>query len=119
MDLGWAVPPEVSLTGLRSKAVVLSRNTYYLAQIVANVIEPYMVNPTAWNWSGKAGFFWCGFALLTLCWAFFHLPETKGGTYEELDLMFEAKLPTRKFKLYRVDAYVEPTDNLADRVRQG
>jgi SP family general alpha glucoside:H+ symporter-like MFS transporter len=33
------------------------------------------------------------------------MPETKGRSYEELDLMFEAKLPTRKFKKYNVNAY--------------
>lgn len=108
--VGWAIPPEVSSTRLRSKTVVLARNTYYLAQIVANVIEPYMVNPTAWNWSGKTGFFWGSTALLTLVWAFFRMPETKGRSYEELDLIFAAKAPTRKFKDFHVDAYAAEAD---------
>lgn len=115
--VGWAIPPEVSSTRLRSKTVVLARNTYYLAQIVANVIEPYMVNPTAWNWSGKTGFFWFGTAFLTVVWAFFRLPETRGRSYEELDIMFAAKIPTREFKKYRVNAYEEHSE-LADRVKQ-
>lgn len=55
--------------------------------------------------SGKTGFFWFGWAFLTVVWAFFRLPETKGRSYEELDLMFEAKLKTRRFKRYHVDAY--------------
>ncbi|KAI1018729.1 hypothetical protein LB503_005557 [Fusarium chuoi] len=55
--------------------------------------------------TGKTGFFWFAFACLSVVWAFFRLPETKGRSYEELDLMFEAKLPTRKFKTYHVDAY--------------
>jgi len=114
--VGWAIPAEVSSTRLRSKPVVLARNTYYLAQIVANVIEPYMINPTAWNWSGKTGFFWFAFAFVTLVWAFFRMPETRARSYEELDLMFAAKLPTRKFKRYHVDAYDEDAD-LTERVR--
>ncbi|KUL86405.1 hypothetical protein ZTR_08141 [Talaromyces verruculosus] len=64
--IGWTIPTEVSSTRLRSKTVVLARNTYYLAQIVANVIEPYMMNPTAWNWKGKTGFFWFAWAFVTL-----------------------------------------------------
>ncbi|KAJ4291286.1 hypothetical protein N0V88_006289 [Collariella sp. IMI 366227] len=103
--VGWAIPAEVSSTRLRSKSVVLARNGYYLAQIVANVIQPYMMNPLAWNWKGKTGFFWFATAFLTVTWAFFRMPETKGRSYEELDLMFQAKLPTRKFKKYKVDAY--------------
>lgn len=42
---------------------------------------------------------------MTVVWAFFRMPETKGRSYEELDLMFIAKVPTRRFKKYLVDAY--------------
>jgi len=38
-------------------------------------------------------------------WAFFRLPETKDRSYEELDLMFIADVPTRHFKKYQVDAF--------------
>jgi hypothetical protein len=32
-----------------------------------------------------------------------------GRTYEELDLMFTANVPTRKFSQYQVDAYNRAT----------
>ncbi|KKK15250.1 hexose carrier protein [Aspergillus ochraceoroseus] len=108
--LGWAIAPEVSSTRLRSKTIVLARNTYYIAIVVANVIEPYMMNPTAWNWRGKTGFFWFGFAFATLVWGYSRLPETKGRTFEELDIMFATQVPTRKFKEYHVNAYAENLD---------
>lgn len=50
--IGWTIPAEVSSTRLRSKTIVLARNAYYAAQIIANVIQPYMMNPSAWNWKG-------------------------------------------------------------------
>lgn len=103
--IGWVVPAEVSSTRLRSKTVVLARNAYYLVIIVANTIQPYMMNPTAWNWKGRSGFFWLAFALLTAVWAWFRLPETKHRTFEELDLMFEANLSTRQFRQHVVSAY--------------
>ncbi|KAL6241810.1 hypothetical protein RBB50_011343 [Rhinocladiella similis] len=115
--VGWAVPAEVSSTRLRSKTICLARNSYYIVQIIANVIEPYFINPDELNWKGFTGFFWFGTAFLTLCWAFFRLPETKGRTYEELDLMFAARVPTRKFKKYHVDAYDE-SRNLTDRMKE-
>jgi SP family general alpha glucoside:H+ symporter-like MFS transporter len=114
--IGWAIPAEVSSTRLRSKTICLARNSYYIVQIIANVIEPYMINPTEWNWKGKTGFFWFVTAFFTFVWAFFRLPETKYRTYEELDLMFAAKVPTRKFKKFQVDAYDENV-NLRERVR--
>ncbi|KAL5042400.1 hypothetical protein BDW71DRAFT_216998 [Aspergillus fruticulosus] len=115
--LGWSIAPEVSSTRLRSKTIVLARNTYYIAIVVANVMEPYFMNPTAWNWRGKTGFFWFGTGFATLVWGFFRLTETKGRTFEELDIMFAAKVPTRRFKMYHVDAYAEDL-SIKDRAKE-
>ena len=38
-------------------------------------------------------------------WAYFRLPETKGRTYEELDILFAQKITARKFASTHVDAY--------------
>lgn len=35
---------------------------------------------------------------MVLLWAFFRLPECKGRSYRELDVLFERKVPARKFK---------------------
>ncbi|KAE8151579.1 general substrate transporter [Aspergillus avenaceus] len=115
--MGWSIAPEVSSTRLRSKTICLARNAYYIAITVANVIEPYMMNPAAWDWSGKTGFFWFVSAFLTFIWGYFRLTETKGRTFEELDIMFAAGVPTRKFKMYQVDAYAEDVA-IKDRVRE-
>lgn len=48
-----------------------------------------------------------GTAIITLIWAFFRLTETKGRTFEELDIMFGRRVPTRKFAKYEVDAYAD------------
>ncbi len=60
-----------------------------------------MLNPTAWNLRGKAGFIWAGFCFLSLLWTFFRLPESKGLTSAELDLLFEKKVPARGFSRFR------------------
>ncbi|KAE8327277.1 general substrate transporter [Aspergillus sergii] len=105
--MDWSIAPEVSPTRRRSKTICLARNAYYIAITVANVIEPYMMNPAAWNWRGKTGLFWFAFAFLTIVWDYFRLPETKGRTFEELDIMFAAGVPTRKLGKYHVDPYAE------------
>jgi SP family general alpha glucoside:H+ symporter-like MFS transporter len=38
-------------------------------------------------------------------WAFFRLPEPKGRTYAELDILFATKTPARKFASTHVDPY--------------
>ena len=54
-QLGWAIPAEVGSTRLRQKTIVLARNTYYISQVVANVLQPYFMNPSAWNLRGYTG----------------------------------------------------------------
>ncbi|KAF9773749.1 hypothetical protein IL306_008377 [Fusarium sp. DS 682] len=103
----YAIISEVSSTRLRNKSVCVSRIAYYIAQIICNVVNPYMLNPTAGNWRGKTGFFWGGWSFIFFIWTFFRLPETKNKTFEELDLLFANNVATREFARYKVDAYAE------------
>ncbi|KAH8799444.1 hypothetical protein F5884DRAFT_812096 [Xylogone sp. PMI_703] len=48
-----------------------------------------------------------GLSVFSFLWCFFRLPETKHRTFEEIDYLFEHKVPTRKFK-----GYVIEEDNL-------
>ena len=106
-QLGWALPAEMGSTRLRQKTVCLARNAYYLFSVVSNVLEPYFINPTVWNLKGYTAFFWAGTCLLTYVWAFFRLPETKGRSFDEVDVLFAKRLPAREFKGYQVDTFNE------------
>ncbi|KXH56741.1 alpha-xylosidase [Colletotrichum salicis] len=109
----YAIISEVSSTRLRNKSVCLSRIAYYIAQIICNVINPYMLNPTAGDWRGKTGFFWGGCAFVYFIWTFFRLPETKDKTFEELILLFARRIKASKFASYKVDAYASGDEVLA------
>lgn len=54
----YSLVSEVSSRRLQIKTVVLGRVGYIIVGIVCSVLTPYMLNPTAWNWSNFAGFFW-------------------------------------------------------------
>lgn len=101
----YAIISEVSSTRLRSKSVCLSRITYYIAQIICNIINPYMLNPTAGDWKGKTGFFWGGCAAAFFIWTYFRLPETKDRTFVELDLLFLRRVKAKDFKSTDVDVF--------------
>lgn len=101
----YSLVAELPSTRLRQKNVVLARNAYNIVGIVANILTPRMLNPTAWNWRAKAGFFWAASCVLCLVWTYFRLPEPKGRTYAELDLLFEQEVPARKFKTTVVDPF--------------
>ncbi|KAH7367480.1 alpha-glucosides permease MPH2/3 [Plectosphaerella cucumerina] len=96
-QLGWSIPAEVGSTRLRQKTICLARNSYYIVLVLSNALQPYFMNPRQLNLKGYAGFFWSVSAALTLTWAFFRLPETRGRTYEELDWLFTQETPTREF----------------------
>ena len=83
----YAIISETSAVRLRAKTVVLARNTYNIVTVVAAVLEPYMMNPTEWNWKGKTAFFWAGTAALVVVWTFFRLPELKVGLLQYSDLL--------------------------------
>lgn len=93
----YSLVAEISSTRLRNKTVVLARDMYNITGVVANVITPHMLNPSSWNWGAKAGFFWAVSCFLCSVWTFYRLPEPKGRTFAELDVLFNAKVPARDF----------------------
>ena len=103
--LAFCIVSEVSATRLRGKTIAIGRNSFYLWNIVFSVAAPYMLNPTEDDWKGKCGFLFGGTALLSTIWAYFRLPELKGRTYEELDVLFRKRVPAKDFANYKVDPY--------------
>ncbi|KAH8689609.1 MFS maltose permease MalP [Talaromyces proteolyticus] len=101
----YSLVSEFSSTRLRAKSIVLARNLYNIAGIVANILTNYQLTSTAWNWGAKAAFFWAGCCFICLLWVFFRLPEPKGRTYAELDILFAQGIPARKFKSTQVDLF--------------
>lgn len=103
--ISFTLVAEIPSSLLRSKSVVIARFSYAVVNIAANIITPYQLNPTAWGWSAKAGFFWAGSAALGWVITYFVIPEPKGRTVAELDLLFEQKTSARKFPQTKVHVY--------------
>lgn len=93
----YSLVSEIPSTRMKNKTIVLARNLFNIAGMINYVIVPYMLNPTAWNWSGKSGFFWASICCVFLVWTYFRLPEPKNRSYAELDQLFERKISARKF----------------------
>jgi len=102
----YSLVAEISSTRLRAKTIVLARNLYNVLGLVTNVLMPRQLNPSAWNWGAKSGFFWAVSCALCIVWTYFRLPEPKGRTYGELDVLFEQGVSARKFKAAKVDPFM-------------
>ncbi|TQW01272.1 sugar porter (SP) family MFS transporter [Cordyceps javanica] len=99
----YSLVSEISSTRLRTKSVVFARNMYNIASIATNIITPRMLNPTAFDWGAKSGLFFAGTCALCITWTYFRLPEPKGRTFGELDVLFERRVSARKFSAAVVD----------------
>ncbi|KAG7139340.1 General alpha-glucoside permease like protein [Verticillium longisporum] len=99
----YTIVAEIPSTQLRIKTVAFARACYNAGGFITNVIMPRMLGKNAWNWGAKSGFFWAGLVGLFFTWTWFRLPEAKGLTYAELDLLFEHKTRTRGFSQQAAD----------------
>ncbi|KAL1961425.1 hypothetical protein VTO42DRAFT_153 [Malbranchea cinnamomea] len=103
----YSLVTELSSTRLKAKTIVLSRSLYNISNIVVNVLTNYQLGTASWNWGARTAYFWAGTCLVVCIWSYFRLPEPKGRTYGELDLLFEHGVSARKFKTTHVDPYAK------------
>ena len=98
---------EVPSTRLRGKTIAFATAMQSVTALVFTIIMPYMLNPTAANLRGKAGFLFAGLSLICCVWSYFRLPETRNRTFDEIDIMFHKKIPARKFASFQIGAHNE------------
>ncbi|KIJ63766.1 hypothetical protein HYDPIDRAFT_91877, partial [Hydnomerulius pinastri MD-312] len=100
--LGYVIFAEVSSAKLRSKTVGIGIWTNSLCSMVANIVIPYLVNPDEAALGGYVGFIFGGLAFVGTIWAWYFIPETRNRTVDELDLLYEKKVPARKFAAHKL-----------------
>ncbi|KAK4238932.1 general substrate transporter [Achaetomium macrosporum] len=103
----YSLVSELSSTRLKAKTIVLARAAYNASNIFVNVMTNYQLSSTAWNWGARTAFFWAGSCLLSAVWVYFRLPEPKGRTYAELDLLFKKGVTARKFASTKIDPFAQ------------
>ena len=66
---------------------------------------PSLLMLTLIKWGAKTGFFYGGTCLLSLVFTFFCIPEPKGRTFAELDILFQKNTPARQFATTPVNLF--------------
>jgi len=97
----WVSGGELPSQRLRSHTFGLAAAIGFVGAWLATFTAPYFINPEALNWGPKYGYIWAASCVIAALWIYFFLPEVKGRTLEEIDEMFEARVPARKFASYR------------------
>ena len=63
---------------------------------------PYFINTADLSWGPKYGYVWFGSSALVFLFLFFFVPDLSGRELEEVDALFEAKVPARLFRSHVV-----------------
>ncbi|KAL1619831.1 hypothetical protein SLS54_006429 [Diplodia seriata] len=96
----WLSGGEIPSQRLRSYTFGIATSVGFLGAWLATFTAPYFINPDSLGWGPKYGYIWAPSCFLTVVWVYFYLPEVKNRTLEEIDEMFEMRLPARKFRKY-------------------
>ncbi|KAK5110936.1 hypothetical protein LTR62_005474 [Meristemomyces frigidus] len=99
----WVIIGETSAIRLRPLTTGTGRAAYYIVEFPCIFLASYMLNPKGGNLGGKCGFVWGATGLLCLITAYFQLPEMKGRSYREIDIMFRRRIPARQWRKTVID----------------
>ncbi|KAK3387424.1 alpha glucoside transporter [Podospora didyma] len=99
----WVIIGETSAIRLRPLTTGVGRASYYIINIPCIFLGAYMLNPTGVNLGGRCGYVWASTGFVCFLLAYIYLPEMKGRSYREIDILFNRKVPARKWKQIVVD----------------
>ncbi|OCL06225.1 hypothetical protein AOQ84DRAFT_224041 [Glonium stellatum] len=97
----YPVATELVSSRLRAWTVGTATSLGYILAWLTGFCTPYFINPANLNWGAKYGYIWAGSNFLCAMFFYLFIPEMKGRSLEELDEIFAAKVPARKFKDYQ------------------
>lgn len=96
--VAYLAAAETPTTKLRSKT---SGVAYFFQQcggLIVTFAAPYMQDAGYGNMGPYIGFFFGGISFLGLLFVYFFYPELKGLSIEQMDVLFEQRLPTKQFR---------------------
>ena len=101
----YVIIGETAALSVRQKTIGFGRILYNILGIVSSLVAPLMLNPTARNWKGKSAFLPAIMSLILTVWSYYRVPDCKGRTFEELDMLFERGVSARQFQTYELNLY--------------
>lgn len=94
----WVVVGEIFPLPIRSRGVAMSAASNWMWNCIIGVITPYFVSADKLNLGPKVFFIWGSTCCLSLAFAYFLVPETKGLSLEQVDRMLTETNPRTSSK---------------------
>ncbi|PWY88114.1 glucose transporter [Aspergillus sclerotioniger CBS 115572] len=91
--IGWVTMTEPYSQRLRLHQSTITMIIYWISTWLIAFVTPYLVDATAADLSIKVCYLWFGMVVVSLVWAFLYVPELSGLSVEEVDMLFELRIP--------------------------
>ncbi|KAJ5819609.1 hypothetical protein N7474_005200 [Penicillium riverlandense] len=111
--LSWAtvsyiILGEVANSRVKEKTSDLAVSISVLTTFVVSFTIPYLLDAPYADLGAKVGFIYGSITIVSSVVAYFMVPEMKGRSLEEVDRLFEARVPLRKFRQAKLEEDREP-----------
>ncbi|KAJ1308989.1 hypothetical protein OPQ81_004671 [Rhizoctonia solani] len=100
--VAWVLNAEMFPLAVRAKGLAMTSATNWAVNFGISYSVPYLVNkgPQSLGLGARVYFLWGSLSMLCCIYAYFFIPETKGLTLEQVDMLFLYSSP-RKSAAYR------------------
>lgn len=99
--IGWVLPSEIFNLGNRSKAMSITTSATWMCNFVIGLVTPDMLATLGYG----TYIFFAVFCLLALVFTYFFVPETKGKSLEDMDVVFgDMAAHEEKTRLFNIAA---------------
>ncbi|KAI1212035.1 general substrate transporter [Annulohypoxylon truncatum] len=109
-SMTWPISAEVVNSRLRVVTLSFATGVDYIFAWLTSFCSPYFINPTALNWGAKYCWIWAASNALTFAVFWFFLPDMKGRSLEEIDELFEKRVPARNFQTFECQSSSQAHD---------
>ncbi|OIW26364.1 general substrate transporter [Coniochaeta ligniaria NRRL 30616] len=107
--IGWVLPSEIFNLGDRSKAMAITTSATWMCNFIIGLVTPDMLETLGWG----TYIFFAAFCLLAFVFTYFFVPETKGKSLEDMDVVFgDTAAHEEKQRLMNIAASLGLTDSL-------
>ncbi|KAJ5119901.1 hypothetical protein N7448_010570 [Penicillium atrosanguineum] len=104
--IGWVLPSEIFNLSIRSKAISITTSATWMCNFIIGLVTPDMLDTITWG----TYIFFAAFCLLALVFTIFCIPETRGKTLEDMDLIFgDTSAHEEKKRIKRIEAQLRGT----------
>ncbi|EEA19525.1 hypothetical protein TMatcc_009659 [Talaromyces marneffei ATCC 18224] len=114
--VGWVLPSEIFNLSIRSKAISITTSATWMCNFIIGLVTPDMLSSITWG----TYLFFAVFCLIAFAFTFFVIPETRGKTLEDMDLIFgDTAAHEEKERIVHIEAQLRGVPLVSQEVLKG